>query len=69
MIEPAGDVDELDAEVLSLKRRSLGGRGSMAKTSVGIFIFNDVEVLDFAGPFEVFSRTRLVPGAQSRRLD
>src|SRR4051812_2651476 len=39
------------------------------KTSVGIFIFPDVEVLDFAGPFEVFSRTRTVPGAESRRTD
>ncbi|WP_090676228.1 DJ-1/PfpI family protein [Paenibacillus tianmuensis] len=27
------------------------------KWSVGIFVFNDVEVLDFAGPFEVFSVT------------
>ena len=25
------------------------------KIKVGIFVFNDVEVLDFAGPFEVFS--------------
>jgi transcriptional regulator GlxA family with amidase domain len=25
------------------------------KLRVGIFVFNDVEVLDFAGPFEVFS--------------
>lgn len=25
------------------------------KISVGIFLFNEVEVLDFAGPFEVFS--------------
>jgi transcriptional regulator GlxA family with amidase domain len=41
----------------------------MTKRSVGIFIFDDVEVLDFAGPFEVFSRTRLVSGAQSRRSD
>lgn len=39
------------------------------KTAVGIFIFPDVEVLDFAGPFEVFSRTRTVPGADSRRND
>lgn len=39
----------------------------MRKRTVGIFVFDDVEVLDFAGPFEVFSRTRLVPGAQSRR--
>jgi transcriptional regulator GlxA family with amidase domain len=28
-----------------------------------------VEVLDFAGPFEVFSRTRLTPGVESRRTD
>jgi transcriptional regulator GlxA family with amidase domain len=39
------------------------------RTSVGILIFHDVEVLDFAGPFEVFSRTRLVPGIESRRSD
>jgi transcriptional regulator GlxA family with amidase domain len=39
------------------------------RKTVGIFIFDDVEVLDFAGPFEVFSRTRLVPGAESRRSD
>jgi transcriptional regulator GlxA family with amidase domain len=39
------------------------------RTSVGILIFDDVEVLDFAGPFEVFSRTRLVPGAASRRTN
>jgi transcriptional regulator GlxA family with amidase domain len=38
-------------------------------TSVGILIFDDVEVLDFAGPYEVFSRTRLVAGAESRRSD
>jgi transcriptional regulator GlxA family with amidase domain len=40
-----------------------------SRLSVGILIFDDVEVLDFAGPFEVFSRTRLVPGADSRRTD
>ena len=28
--------------------------------TVGILIFNDVEVLDFAGPFEVFSVARQV---------
>ncbi len=28
-----------------------------------------MEVLDFAGPFEVFSRTRLEPGVESRRSD
>ncbi len=25
------------------------------KVGVGIFLFNEVEVLDFAGPYEVFS--------------
>jgi transcriptional regulator GlxA family with amidase domain len=39
------------------------------RLTVGILIFDDVEVLDFAGPFEVFSRTRTVPGADSRRTD
>jgi len=38
-----------------------------APWNVGILIFDGVEVLDFAGPFEVFSRTRLVPGLDSRR--
>src|SRR5215213_5630999 len=32
-------------------------------------MFDDVEVLDFAGPFEVFSRTRTVAGSDSRRSD
>ncbi len=41
----------------------------MDRLSVGILIFDDVEVLDFAGPFEVFSRTRLEPGIDSRRSD
>jgi transcriptional regulator GlxA family with amidase domain len=31
----------------------------MTRYQVGILIFPDVEVLDFAGPFEVFSGTRL----------
>jgi transcriptional regulator GlxA family with amidase domain len=31
----------------------------MKRYTVGILIFPDVEVLDFAGPFEVFSVTRL----------
>jgi transcriptional regulator GlxA family with amidase domain len=39
------------------------------KRNVGIFIFDNVEVLDFAGPFEVFSRTRLEPGIESRRSE
>ena len=41
----------------------------MDRWNVGILIFPQVEVLDFAGPFEVFSRTRLVPGADSRRSE
>jgi len=41
----------------------------MTRQTVGILIFDDVEVLDFAGPFEVFSRTRTVPGPESRRSE
>jgi transcriptional regulator GlxA family with amidase domain len=41
----------------------------MDQWNVGIFIFDLVEVLDFAGPFEVFSRVRLVPGIDSRRSE
>jgi transcriptional regulator GlxA family with amidase domain len=41
----------------------------MERLSVGILIFDGVEVLDFAGPFEVFSRTRLEPGTASRRSE
>ncbi|MEO0756472.1 MAG: DJ-1/PfpI family protein [Cyanobacteria bacterium J06648_16] len=42
---------------------------AIPKRNVGILIFPDVEVLDFAGPFEVFSRTRLAGGVESRRDD
>ncbi|MEL6384499.1 MAG: DJ-1/PfpI family protein [Cyanobacteria bacterium J06626_18] len=42
---------------------------AITKLNVGILIFPEVEVLDFTGPFEVFSRTRLVPGVESRRTD
>src|SRR5690349_24306007 len=38
----------------------------MSKRTVGILIFDDVEVLDFAGPFEVFATTRL-PGEDGER--
>jgi hypothetical protein len=31
----------------------------MERKTVGIVIFDDIEVLDFCGPFEVFSTTRL----------
>ncbi len=41
----------------------------MDRWNVGILIFDGVEVLDFAGPFEVFSRTRLAAGPDSRRSD
>jgi transcriptional regulator GlxA family with amidase domain len=41
----------------------------MNTLNTGIFIFDGVEVLDLAGPFEVFSRARLVPGVESRRSD
>ena len=41
----------------------------MTKLNVAILIFYDVEVLDFAGPFEVFSRTRLTGGVESRRSE
>ena len=41
----------------------------MDKLNVGILIFDGVEVLDFAGPYEVFSRTRTTPGPEARRSD
>lgn len=41
----------------------------MDQRTVGVLIFDDVEVLDFAGPYEVFSRTRLEGGVDSRRTD
>lgn len=41
----------------------------MERWNVGILIFDGVEVLDFTGPFEVFSRARLVPGVESRRSE
>lgn len=45
------------------------GRGPESRWNVGILVFDGVEVLDFAGPFEVFSRTRTEPGVESRRSD
>lgn len=41
----------------------------MEKLTVGILVFEDVEVLDFSGPFEVFSRTRTESGPEARRSD
>src|SRR5262245_36163252 len=46
-----------------------GKEALMDRWNVGILIFDGVEVLDFAGPFEVFSRTRLAAGPDSRRSD
>src|SRR5947209_1504532 len=52
-----------------LRKRRSRKKGTMSDSvkKVGIFIFDDVEVLDFAAPYEVFSRTRLQPGVESRR--
>jgi len=36
--------------------------------NTGIFIYNDVEVLDFAGPFEVFSTAARVKSRQTKEL-
>lgn len=41
----------------------------MKQRNTAILIFDDVEVLDFAGPYEVFSRTRVVAGVESRRSE
>lgn len=39
------------------------------KLNVGILVFENVEVLDFTGPYEVFSRTRTEAGVESRRSE
>ena len=39
------------------------------KKNVGIFIFDLVEVLDFSGPYEVFSCARLAKKSRSSILD
>lgn len=45
------------------RRTTTGTRGNALKTrNVAILIFDDVEVLDFAGRFEVFSVTHLADG-------
>ena len=40
----------------------------MNRKRVGILVFPDVEVLDFCGPFEVFSVTRLHEEARREEL-
>jgi transcriptional regulator GlxA family with amidase domain len=37
--------------------------------NVGILVFDQVEVLDFAGPFEVFSRTRVDSSREALRTE
>src|SRR5262245_39929176 len=49
--------------------RALQENRSMDRLNVAILLFDAVEVLDFAGPYEVFSRTRLIPGVLSRRTE
>jgi transcriptional regulator GlxA family with amidase domain len=39
------------------------------KRTVAILIFDDVELLDFAGPFEVFSSVRNLTGDHERLMD
>lgn len=39
------------------------------RRSVAILIFDDVELLDFAGPFEVFSSARALTGERQRLMD
>lgn len=39
------------------------------RRSVAILIFEDVELLDFAGPFEVFSSARALGGERQRLLE
>lgn len=41
----------------------------MQRWSTAILIFDGVEVLDFAGPYEVLSRARTEPGFESRRSE
>jgi transcriptional regulator GlxA family with amidase domain len=53
--------------IVRLAKKALNG--GMKPLNVGILIFDDVEVLDVCGPFEVFSRARLTPGVESRRAD
>ena len=44
----------LEKDMITFTSFETGSELMMNKWSVGIFLFNEVEVLDFAGPFEVF---------------
>ena len=48
-------LDTLDTKVTSLTKKNQ----NQLPLTVGILIFDQVEVLDVAGPFEVFAVTRL----------
>jgi len=41
----------------------------LERWNVGVLLFEGVAVLDLAGPFEVLTRARLEPGAESRRVE
>jgi transcriptional regulator GlxA family with amidase domain len=56
-------------DVRSRRRARPREETAMETLNVGILLFDNVEVLDFAGPFEVFSRTRLQPGVETRRSE
>src|SRR5712692_3692650 len=44
---------------------SLDREAAMATRTVGILIFDDVEVLDFAGPFDVFGKANAIPRGET----
>jgi transcriptional regulator GlxA family with amidase domain len=46
----------------------MAGGNPFKTRNVGIFVFDDVEVLDFAGPFEVFNVSNELPEAEGRLL-
>ena len=49
-------ISKISIAIVKRSAESLSGAAPMSQTrTVGIFIFPDVEVLDFCGPFEVFS--------------
>jgi transcriptional regulator GlxA family with amidase domain len=41
----------------------------LERWNVGVLLFEGVAVLDLAGPFEVLTRARLEPGAESRSVE
>jgi len=49
------EIRAADFDVGAMKRKG----NPMERKRVGIVLFENIEVLDFCGPFEVFSATRL----------